>query len=368
MKPKVLLFVKIPPPITGANLMNQYVCESELLVNEFDFFQIGISYKSRIEDVRVLSPSKLIVIIKVYAKLLKSLIYFQPRIVYFQLSPLGIAFYRDCFYITLIKLFQKRIVFHLHGKGIKSAISNSNFNKYIYKWIFNKNFVICLSESLFDDISDVYLNKPFIVNNGIPIIENESLPIKKKTNSLRILFLSNLIFSKGIFIFLDSISIIINKFKINIIATIVGEEAELKASELEIEIAKRNLHHCVNYVGPKFGKEKNEIIKNTDLLIYPTLNDAWGLVILEAMQLGIPVIASNEGAIPEIIDDGHTGYLVDRNRPDQIAEKVKFLTENPYLIKMMSQASREKFLKKYTIQIFELNMLNTLNEVIKKIH
>ena len=58
----------------------------------------------------------------------------------------------------------------------------------------------------------------------------------------------------------------------------------------------------------KYGKEKFDIIKKMDILFYPTFNDAYPLVLLECLQIGMPVVASNQGAIPEIIDK-NTGFI-----------------------------------------------------------
>jgi hypothetical protein len=116
MKNKILLFLKLPPPLTGATIMNSYVSNSKTIANNFNNRLIPISFKDRIEDVRVLSIRKIITIINLYFKLIKSLLIFKPSLVYFQVSPTGIAFYRDCTFIFLIKIFGNHIVYHIHGK------------------------------------------------------------------------------------------------------------------------------------------------------------------------------------------------------------------------------------------------------------
>ena len=356
--------LKLPPPLTGATLMNQYIVNSKVLKDKFDIQTISISYKKDINDKHKYSFMKIFSILKFHFKLCRKLIIFKPSIVYFQISPLGIAFLRDCTYVLWLKIFRVHAIYHLHGKGIKGASYNSAIMRGLYRWAFNGSSVICLSNLLVDDISTVYSGVPYIVNNGIA--KNTDIFEKYYANmkTLNVLFLSNLLYSKGILVLLDSLLMLDIQFRKKIRVQIVGEEAELSERMLNEEISKRGLSNFIVYLGPKYGDEKTKIYKTTDILIYPTLNDVWGLVLLEAMQFGIPVIASVEGAIPEIVDNGVTGFLVEKNRPDLIAEKMKILIENNQLRKEMCMTARNKFLEKYTLEIFEQNMANVFQKII----
>ncbi len=361
---RILLFLKLPPPLTGATLMNQIVTESNLLHEEYNIQLIPISYKSQINERRIIYS--ITIMVKLLIKLINSLIHFKPKIVYFQISPLGIAFYRDCIYVLIIKAFNKHIVFHLHGKGIKEETAVSKFKRDLYKWVFKNNSMICLSECLTSDIKDIYNDRPYIVNNGIPVDYAEINAPETKNEIFTILFLSNLIKSKGIYVFLDSL-VILYKSHYLFKAYIVGNETELSAEKLQYELKTRDIDNFVTFLGSKYDKEKHKIIKSTDVLVYPTLNDVWGLVILEAMQYGIPVIASREGAIPEIVDDGITGFLVDKNSPEQIVEKLEVLRKDVLLRKKMGMNAQAKFLEKYTLDIFENRMKEVFDIVLEKI-
>lgn len=67
----------------------------------------------------------------------------------------------------------------------------------------------------------------------------------------------------------------------------------------------------IKYIGPVYAEEKNEILKNAYALIHMiNFDEPFGLSLIEAMACGTPVIANPRGAIPEIIDDQKTGFLV----------------------------------------------------------
>jgi len=364
---KITLFLKLPPPLTGATLINSYIADSPLVKDHFSIKLIPISFKTNIEDVSIFSFYKIKTIFHLYIKLIANFIRFKPDLVYFQISPLGWAFYRDCTFVFIMKLFGKHIVYHMHGKGIGEYVSKSLFRKKIYTWAFKNSSVICLSESLESDITTIYPKKPYIVNNAILVIPSGSRIHEKEKDTIHILFLSNLIVSKGIFVFLDALTLLNTNLLPKIKVSIVGKETEINGKIVESEIEKRNLSPFVHYLGPKYDEEKNEIYQNSDILVYPTLNDVWGLVILEAMQFGIPVIASREGAIPEIVEDGTTGFLVDKLKPEQIAEKLEILINDSDLRQKMGQVGRVKFLEKYTLEIFEKNMVNVFNDVLNNL-
>lgn len=364
---KILLFIKLPPPLTGATIMNHYIVNSELILRKFDIKKISISYKNEINDKYKYSLNKVFTIIVLHFKLIKNIITFKPQIIYFPISPLGIAFIRDCTYVLWLKIFTKHIVYHLHGKGIKNACEKFKIMKFFYRWAFKGSSVICLSNTLVDDIASVYSGVPYIVNNGIPILADSFERSYKKNTTVNVLFLSNLLYSKGITVLLDALVLLDSNYRDKVKVNIVGKEAELSKAKLNEEILRRGISNFVDYIGPKYGDEKNNIYQNTDILVYPTLNDVWGLVILEAMQHGLPVIASKEGAIPEIVDDGVSGFLVDKNNPEQIVSKIKILIDDPKLRHNMGLQGYSKFTDNYTLDIFERNIVNVFDSIYSKL-
>ena len=358
--PKVLLFIKLPPPITGATSINNYIYNFKKLREKFHVRTISMSYSLSVEELGKIKFSKILVLLKVWIKLIKILFSWKPDIIYFQISPLGTAFLRDLIYVLAIKAFKVKILYHLHGKGISQA-SKSNFKKRLYEYAFKNCEIICLSGLLSNDIDNVFNGEIHIVNNGIPEV---NYPITKSQNNanIKILFLSNLIMSKGIIDYIAALEIIKNR-GIDFEAYIVGNEGNINSQQLAEEIRSKGLSKDVRYLGPKYN-DKTELLGTVDLLVYPSTNDAFPLVILEAMQAELPVIGTCEGAIPEIIDDGVTGYLVNKKSPEEIAEKLGILIKNPELRKKMGEAGRKKYLENYILETFEQNMLNVFRNVL----
>ena len=90
------------------------------------------------------------------------------------------------------------------------------------------------------------------------------------------------------------------------------------------------MEKCVNYLGAKYGEDKVEELKNADALVFPSyyLGETFGLVLLEAMEYGMPCISTYEGGIPSVINDGETGFLVQSKDTKALADKMLWLIEH----------------------------------------
>ena len=358
--PKVLFFLKTPPPITGATLMNERISKSDLLFKKYHIKNIDISYSDSIKNLGRFQISKGIKFFKYFFLLTKELLFFKPDLIYFQISTTGISFVRDSLYVFMMKLFNKKIVFHLRSKGIKRAIKNKFVNNY-YK--FKNVYCICLSDILVEEVEEICNKKIFVVNNGIPITNTDSLNVSRIENN--ILFLSNIMKEKGIFDFLDALEILLKK-RIDFRGTIVGEEGDISKELLLSEIKMRKLDDYIKYIGPKYSNDKFKEYLKSDIFVFPTYYKAetFGGVIIEAMQFKLPVISTNIASVPYIIDNGVTGYIVEKNQPNEIADRLRYLINNKDEKIKMGLAGYRKFLDRYTFDKFELNMDNVFKTIL----
>ena len=171
---------------------------------------------------------------------------------------------------------------------------------------------------------------------------------------------------KGVLDLLKSLRVLMDE-KIDFFCEIVGEEGDISKEQLTKNINLLGLNSFVNYLGPKFGIDKKAVLEKADLMLYPTQNDAMPLVIIEAFQFSIPVIANKIGAIDEIIDDSINGFIVSKE-PGIITQKIKLLNNNRDLLYKMGQAARKKYEEKYTFSIFENNLKNVFEDLLKRIN
>jgi glycosyltransferase involved in cell wall biosynthesis len=93
-----------------------------------------------------------------------------------------------------------------------------------------------------------------------------------------------------------------------------------------------------------------ELLRCADTLVLPSETESAPLTILEAMSTGLPVIATNVGGIPEIVEDGRTGFLVSLKHPEDIAERILELHGDREKLKRMGDAAREAVLERYSTE------------------
>jgi glycosyltransferase involved in cell wall biosynthesis len=84
------------------------------------------------------------------------------------------------------------------------------------------------------------------------------------------------------------------------------------------------------------------VLRECDVLVLPSLSDARPRCIIEAMSLGLPVIATSVGGIPTLVDDGATGLLVPAGDPQALARAIRRLADSPGLRSRLGRAGRAR--------------------------
>lgn len=101
------------------------------------------------------------------------------------------------------------------------------------------------------------------------------------------------------------------------------------------------------FVGFKKGEALRTLLGNASFLVHPSLEDNCPMVILEAMAVGLPAVASKIGGIPDLIDEGVNGLLFDPAKPGEMREAVLKLLNEPALVENMGVAGKKRALKMY---------------------
>lgn len=123
---------------------------------------------------------------------------------------------------------------------------------------------------------------------------------------------------KGIHLLLQACSILHRQGCTNFKLQIVGRGPQRE--ELEVFIQEENLAGCVEWIGWIDYGSLGKIFNAADVFIFPTLEDTWGMVVLEAMAFGKPVLCSEWAGAAEMVVDGENGYIIDPHHPAQVAE------------------------------------------------
>jgi glycosyltransferase involved in cell wall biosynthesis len=132
---------------------------------------------------------------------------------------------------------------------------------------------------------------------------------------------------------------------------LVGGEYEglgAYADTIRSMIAEHNLREAVSVTG--YRDDIVSTIAALDILVLPSIQEPLGRVVIEALLLETPVVATNSGGIPEIVDDGETGILVPERDPEAIATAVSELLDTPERLEAMGKRGREQVLERFSCE------------------
>ena len=153
------------------------------------------------------------------------------------------------------------------------------------------------------------------------------------------LFVGRVIPGKGLHLLLQACSILQKQGYDSYSLLVVGDGRQ--RAELEEFIKSQGLENRVRWAGWVNYGQLGNYLRHADVFVFPTLEDTWGVVVLEAMAFGKPILCSKWAGSVEMVVDGENGYVLDPYRPEQLARLMKQFMNDPSLIKRMGERSKE---------------------------
>ncbi|MDO8885285.1 glycosyltransferase family 4 protein [Candidatus Oleimmundimicrobium sp.] len=254
---------------------------------------------------------------------------------------------------------RKSLVVTAHGSDVNFGQSSRFFRSLIKFTCKRATIVIFVSEDLAEKAKSLYSissekirvidcgvdTEVFLPQDKIRLREKLSLPLDRKI----ILFVGNLVKVKGVNFLIESIPDILSS-EPNLLTVIIGE-GELE-EKLKIQVKSLGIENFVQFEGFKSHYEIALWMGASDLFVLPSLSEGFGLVVLEALSSGTPVVASKVGGIPELVKDGENGFLVEPANSHNMAKKIGFLLKKDENYLNMSKKARESaFLHDVKLQI-----------------
>ncbi len=199
-----------------------------------------------------------------------------------------------------------------------------------------------------------WLTSKDIPNNKIVLVRFPAIPLELTnyevclTSLGDIAYLGRIVHRKGLHVFLKALSIVkqnFNEIKVNI----AGPSDLRYLESLKMLIKRLRLKDNVSFTGIVDEEKKYEFIKSHKILALPSLKEYTPGVLLEAQALGVPVIATRVGAVPEIVLNGETGILVKAGDEYELAKAIETLITNDELRICFSVKARE-FAKNFTLE------------------
>lgn len=217
-----------------------------------------------------------------------------------------------------------------------------------------------VSEASKDDLIKLGSKKPvYVVDCAINSYEPKNLPV----TPFQIMYIGRLVFYKNLEVVIKSLKILKKSYpEISLIIAGGGPQKKI----LEELTAKLDLRDNVQFKGYISEEEKQRLLCTSQALVFPSLIEGFGLVILEAFTCKKPVLVSNVRPLSDIVEDKVTGFVVSPHDENEWAKAIEKIVQYPEMAQKMGNAGHQVLENKYSVQTMQHKILRMYNEIIKQ--
>ncbi len=243
------------------------------------------------------------------------------------------------------------LVTTVHGEDVRRDPWRSTIaRRLVISTLQSSDMILSNSRYILDEAAKLVPDvraKGLVVGNGIEPEE----PVSVEPTGLKrpyVLMLGRLVREKGFDIGIEAFSTLAPECPTLTLA-IVGDGTERRA--LQAQVRRRDLNNQVVFYGRADAQVRNRILAEAECLLVPSREEAFGIVALEAMRAGCPVVAAAVGGLPEIVQHEKTGLLVPPGDIRAMALAVLRILRNRGFAEQLTRAAREYVLANFTWDI-----------------
>jgi glycosyltransferase involved in cell wall biosynthesis len=260
------------------------------------------------------------------------------------------AFWRDAVYLILAKGMRQRTVLEMHGSQLPTDYASGNgVRQAVMRRILRlANRIVLLSE--FDFVA--YQNyDPHLFTAVIPnaVEVPARTPPRKPVSDdapLKLIYIGRLLRAKGIFEAVEAVRLLQAR-NIHVRLNVVGAGPD--AEEIRRSILDAGVQECVQMLGPRHGADKERVLEESDVLVFPTYQEGVPYALLESMAAGTVPVTCPVGGIPDVLSKGRCGITVPPRDPVAVAEAVCALHRDREMARALSEAAHRIIVEHYQV-------------------
>lgn len=228
------------------------------------------------------------------------------------------------------------LVVHLHGR-----LTETRPNRVVPVDVQGADVIIAASHAVALQVSEL---TPFVVHAGVELGNDIHPMYEEPRTSVVIGAACRLVPLKGLVDLIRAVALLSSEFP-DVKLEIAGIGPQ--RGELGAEADRLGLTGKVDFLG--WRADLRPIFRTWDVFAMPTLDEGFGLAALEAMAAGLPVVANAVGGLPEIVEDGRTGYLVPPSNVMALTESLRLLILDPKRRRAMGTEGRHRIREHFTV-------------------
>lgn len=357
-KRPVLLILNTPPPFGGGEIRGTYL--KDYFADNRNYLLFTYSRKGSSKSSQG-QPTFRNVIWGLFLifKTLGLLIRYRPDKIYLMLPKNFSAFMRTAVMVWLARRLRVRVLADLAGASfpfLHNGALQRNVGLYFLRQL---DDIKVLGQGIKSYLAEFGIEQTRILNNGVRI--PASVQVTQDViygEPLNLLYVGALNFSKGIQKLVQAVELC-KRNQVDVHLHLLGEWSNPEHQrEIETFIKSHVLEERLTFHGLVTDDRKWQVYQSCALLVHPTHWDGQPLTILEAMGVGLGIISTHVGAIPDTIEDGTNGVLLQENTPEQIFQAIKLFYEDRDRLVRISETNIQTYQQTYTVEAFCQRMQN----------
>ena len=281
---------------------------------------------------------KLLLALSALARFVWALLWWRPQLVYAHVGG-NASLYRKIAFIVLGRLAGRRVLAHCHAGNFEQYFAKQgNLGRKLILWGLGKSSkFIAVSRAMERLLGDLW---PEVGRVMVPYGINAALFAGQRAPDerfVRLLFIGKMGFLKGEQDLLRALQRVV-KVTPNFRLDMLGQLSDT----ITVECRESGLQPVIEHLGPVSLEERLTFFKRADVFVLPTYAEGTPISMLEAMAAGLPVVSTPVGGIPDVVEDGVEGYIVEPGDVEALADRLVRLINDPERRRRMGQSAQDK--------------------------
>jgi glycosyltransferase involved in cell wall biosynthesis len=360
-----------PPPFGGQAMMIDLVVHGRY--SRVRFHHVRLAFSKTMASVGRFQLHKVFHLLGVILRTLWNHLRFKTRILYY--PPGGqtaLPILRDVLFLGATRWLFKAVVFHFHAGDLQDQLLRlpSWFRRLCLVVYSKPACAIVLNSGGAGNLECLSPHRIAVIPNGIVDVFPDYRHLRDQAlDPLRILFVGVLCESKGVLDVLNACGILRPngiRFDLTMVGQWQSSSFERRARAL---VTSLGLDDAVTFPGVLAGASKWREYARADIFCFPSYFECENqpVVLLEAMQFEMIVIASKWRGIPDLIADGYTGFLVKPQSPREIAAQVSWVVANHEAARRLAANARSRFLSEFSAEVMWSRVEGTMVQALEQL-